>query len=201
MSYGERLKAARERAGMTQAEVGAEVGATRFSVSRWERDVKHPYRERAREIEDLLGVAPPPVREQPNERPATGWGRKLRQARRRAGLAQYEVGQKVGVTQSTVSAWETGDLEVSDAMRLRLAVCLEAPLGLSREKALEAARDAILAAHTNEGRQYTGTPAEAILWAYCGGDWDVWPKLCRTALAMAAEVEPDISTPAEGRAA
>jgi predicted nucleotidyltransferase/DNA-binding XRE family transcriptional regulator len=47
-------------------------------------------------------------------------GRLLREARRRAGLSQVELGRRAGVTQSVISAYESGRREPSVPVLLRL---------------------------------------------------------------------------------
>lgn len=46
---------------------------------------------------------------------------KLRRARKRLGLTQAEVAELAGVTQGTVSKWETGKIPVGENEAARLA--------------------------------------------------------------------------------
>lgn len=45
----------------------------------------------------------------------------LREKRKESGLTQSQTAEKVGVTQSTVSAWENGTVMPSAALLLKLA--------------------------------------------------------------------------------
>jgi transcriptional regulator with XRE-family HTH domain len=57
----------------------------------------------------------------------------LREARRRAGLTQAELGRRAGKPQSVISRWERGDVEMSlETLRLLVRACgLELTLGLA----------------------------------------------------------------------
>lgn len=69
----------------------------------------------------------------------------LREARKRAGLSQAELGEAVGVHQNTVSAWERGLLVPSrDAMvRLLMVLGVEAPGELGYRWATEVVVEAL----------------------------------------------------------
>ncbi len=54
------------------------------------------------------------------EAPAVGLGIRIRAARQRAGLTQGELGELLGIQQSSVSQWELGIVEPS--LRLFLAL-------------------------------------------------------------------------------
>lgn len=57
MTTGERIKAARKAAGMTQAELAAKLEISYVGVSQWERDLRNPKRETLRRIAEALGVS------------------------------------------------------------------------------------------------------------------------------------------------
>jgi len=42
LSFGARLKAARNSAGLTQLELASKIGATPSTISKWERDIVAP---------------------------------------------------------------------------------------------------------------------------------------------------------------
>ncbi len=56
-------------------------------------------------------------------------GRRLREARRRRGLSQSEVSQSAGITQASLSNYETGKRELPLSTVLNLAAALDVPLG------------------------------------------------------------------------
>lgn len=58
MTTGQRIKAARERAGMTQAELAAKLGIPYQSVSQWERGTRNPKQETLKRIAAALGAQP-----------------------------------------------------------------------------------------------------------------------------------------------
>lgn len=57
MGFGERLAAARRRAGLSQDQIAAIVGKTRQAVSKWERDEAQPSQEDLLRLSDALGVS------------------------------------------------------------------------------------------------------------------------------------------------
>lgn len=56
-------------------------------------------------------------------------GRRIRDARRRRGLSQSEVSQAAGITQASLSNYETGKRELPLSTVLNLASALDVPLG------------------------------------------------------------------------
>ena len=57
MTTGQRIKAARKRAQMTQAELAEKLNIPFQSVSQWERDIRNPKYETLRKIADALNEA------------------------------------------------------------------------------------------------------------------------------------------------
>jgi len=57
MTTGERIKAAREKAGLTQAELGDRIGATSQTIAQWETNRRNPKYETLRRIASALGVS------------------------------------------------------------------------------------------------------------------------------------------------
>jgi transcriptional regulator with XRE-family HTH domain len=68
------------------------------------------------------GMAHPGGR--PTQRKRNDLGERIAQARERAGLSQYELAEKLGVTQSTVAGWErkVGALRSDTLSKLALAL-------------------------------------------------------------------------------
>lgn len=56
-------------------------------------------------------------------------GRRIREARRRRGLSQSEVSQVAGITQASLSNYETGKRELPLSTVMNLAAALDVPLG------------------------------------------------------------------------
>ena len=57
MTTGQLIKAARKKAGMTQAELADKLGIPYQSVSQWERDTRNPKHETLQRIARALGVS------------------------------------------------------------------------------------------------------------------------------------------------
>lgn len=62
MTTGERIKAARKKAGMTQAELAAKLDVPFQSISQWERDIRKPKYETIEKIAHALGIIPSAIR-------------------------------------------------------------------------------------------------------------------------------------------
>lgn len=58
MTTGERIKAARKKAGMTQAELAAKLDVPFQSISQWERDIRNPKHETIEKIAHALNTTP-----------------------------------------------------------------------------------------------------------------------------------------------
>lgn len=58
VTTGQRIKIAREKANMTQAELAQKLGISFQSISQWERDIRIPKKETLKSIANALGVDP-----------------------------------------------------------------------------------------------------------------------------------------------
>ena len=56
------------------------------------------------------------------------WGRRLREARKAAGLSQLQLAETLGTLQEQISRWERGIYAPVDEMRPRLAKALGVPI-------------------------------------------------------------------------
>lgn len=56
MTIGERIKKARENAGLTQSELSAQLGIPYQSISQWERGIRNPKLNTLKKIAEALGV-------------------------------------------------------------------------------------------------------------------------------------------------
>lgn len=57
MSAGERIKAARLQAGLTQSQLAKKLGIPYQSIGQWERNLRNPKFETLKKIADVLGVS------------------------------------------------------------------------------------------------------------------------------------------------
>lgn len=93
---GAALKEARDRLGLTQAEVGEKVGVTGATISNWETGKSTPEGTQRSQVEQVLRLG------------GVALGKRIQNARVRAALSQRELAQRTGFAQPTVSQWETG---------------------------------------------------------------------------------------------
>ncbi len=115
-SFGCRLRHLRAQAGLTQRDLAIAVGVTGSMVLRWERRGVIPSAARLPQLAAALGApsdalfeqAAPDVGGQPTASgvPAPASLRALREA---AGLSQWQLAVRLGVTEGAVSRWEAGD--------------------------------------------------------------------------------------------
>ncbi len=124
---GQRLEAARKRAGMNRAQLAARLAVTEESIRRWERGGARPSPEslvRLLAVLALDGAAFPPRGDE--DAPAGGAAddrpeiaRRLRDERSARGISQAEAGKQLGVAQATYAGWEIGRA-VPDSRFLRV---------------------------------------------------------------------------------
>ncbi len=115
-SFGCRLRRLRAQAGLTQRDLAIAVGVTTSMVLRWERRGVIPSAPRLARLAAALGVppdallGPPPhdVGECPAESEAVA-PTSLRALREAAGLSQWQLAVRLGVTEGAVHRWETGE--------------------------------------------------------------------------------------------
>lgn len=113
---GQRLEAARKRAGMNRAQLAARLAVTEESIRRWERGGARPSPESLIRLLALLAIdgaefttlegADRGPRAAADDRPAIA--RRLRDERAARGLSQAEAGRLLGVAQATYAGWEIG---------------------------------------------------------------------------------------------
>jgi transcriptional regulator with XRE-family HTH domain len=88
------------------------VCATVQTVANWEKGRSEPEPRHYPAILSFLGYDPSPE-------PKT-LGERVRAARRREGISQRELAEKLGLDQSTIWAWETGEIRKPHARLIRL---------------------------------------------------------------------------------
>lgn len=117
------LRAARKRAGLSQAELASAVGVTREAVGRWEAGTA-PRLERVRQVAAAVGVddAGDLV-----ERPGEEWS-SFAALRIHAGMSQRQLAERAGLPRSSIQAVERGAFRPSGAMVAAYADACQVPL-------------------------------------------------------------------------
>jgi len=100
--FGTMMRQARDRLGLTQAELAEKVGVTQVTISNWEKGKSTPEGEQRARVEVVLQLG------------GSAFGKKIQSARVRAALTQRELAKRTGFAQPTVSQWETGWSQPSD---------------------------------------------------------------------------------------
>ena len=114
IEFGRRLRAARNQAGLSQAQVAARLGIRQSYVSRVERGAQNISVLAGARFAQAMGyIFSTEFRVKPRDNDGIAFGRRLREVRRRAGLSQAEVAARLGITQSYVSRVERGDQNVT----------------------------------------------------------------------------------------
>jgi len=121
------LREARKAAGLTQAEVAAELGVTREAVGRWEAGTA-PRLERIREIASVLGLDDVVDLV---ERAGEEWV-SLAALRVQAGLSQRRLAERAGLPRSSIQAVERGAFHPSEAMVAAYAEVCGVPVATVR---------------------------------------------------------------------
>jgi transcriptional regulator with XRE-family HTH domain len=113
---GQRLEAARQRAGMNRAQLAARLAVTVESIRRWERGGARPSPESLVRLLAVLaldgaefttlGEHDAPAARATDDRPEIA--RRLREERSARGISQAEAGKQLGVAQATYAGWEIG---------------------------------------------------------------------------------------------
>jgi transcriptional regulator with XRE-family HTH domain len=113
---GQRLEAARKRAGMNRAQLAARLAVTEESIRRWERGGARPSPESLVRLLAVLaldgaefttlGDEDAPAAGAADDRPEIA--RRLRDERSARGISQAEAGKQLGVAQATYAGWEIG---------------------------------------------------------------------------------------------
>ena len=101
--FGARLKALRKKAGLTQEELADVLGISYMTVRRWEAGKASPRVEDIPSIAQALGV---PEADLLDTNASIPFGANLKALRRKAGLTQSQLADKIGVSLLTLFRWE-----------------------------------------------------------------------------------------------
>ncbi|MCP5059269.1 MAG: hypothetical protein GY937_21400 [bacterium] len=116
-TLGDYVKAKRPEAGLSQAELPAQLGVDEFIVLSWENGHTLPRVSYYSRVVAFLGYDP------------IGEGETLPEGmkvyRRREGIDQMEAGQRIGVDEGTRRAWETGRRVPNSINEVRLLRLLQ----------------------------------------------------------------------------
>lgn len=116
IEFGRRLREARTQAGLSQAEVATRLGIRQSYVSRVERGAQNISVLACVRFAQAMGyLFSTEFMPKPRDGDGDGiaFGRRLREARERAGLSQADVAAHLGITQSYVSRVERGDQNIT----------------------------------------------------------------------------------------
>ncbi len=102
-TLGEHLKKRRIDLGLRQKDVAALIGANQRTYEAWEQEKYEPEFRYWPEIIRFLGYDPSPE--------PTTLGERIRTTRRRDGLSQRALAERLGIDYTTVQAWEEGTVQ------------------------------------------------------------------------------------------
>lgn len=128
MTIGQKIKATRKNAGLTQKELAQKMGLSFQSIAQWENDLRKPKIETLKKIADALECPidtfttddfdeeiPPPAL----------ISKKIHDCRTAAGLTQQELAEKIGLDGATIGKYERGILRPKSATLKKIADVLE----------------------------------------------------------------------------
>ena len=133
MTTGEMIKAARNRAGLTQKELAAKLKLATGTVQQYELDKRQPRLEQLRAIAAALDVSVTELIDDwdimdTEDGDTMTTGELIKSARKSAHITQKKLGEKLGVAYQTVAQWEN-DLRNPKLDTLqRIAAALDIPL-------------------------------------------------------------------------
>ena len=102
MTIGGNIKKYREKKGLTQKELGADLVLAEITISQYENNKREPKYERLYVIADVLSVS---VSDLMN----IDTGKQIKEARIKAKLTQEKLAQKAGISVFTLQKYESGD--------------------------------------------------------------------------------------------
>ncbi len=100
-SFGDRLRALRKKSGLNQEELAERVGVHLNTISRWENGDDAPKMAFTRKLAQALDVP-----EEDLFLMSNSFGQRLRALRKKSGLNQEELAEKVGLSVMTIRRWE-----------------------------------------------------------------------------------------------
>lgn len=128
MTIGQKIKATRKNAGLTQKELAQKMGLSFQSIAQWENDLRKPKIETLKKIADALECPidtfttddfdeeiPPPAL----------ISKKIHDCRTAAGLTQQELAEKIGLDGATIGKYERGILRPKSETLKKIADVLE----------------------------------------------------------------------------
>ena len=99
-TLGDHIRTRRLDLGLFQSQVAEQIGVRPQTITNWEGNASQPPVQYIPDIIQFLGYAPLP--------PADSLPECLAAARRRLGLSQRKMAEKLGVDPATVMGWEAG---------------------------------------------------------------------------------------------
>lgn len=113
MTIGQKIKATRKNAGLTQKELAQKMGLSFQSIAQWENDLRKPKIETLKKIADALEcpIDTFTVDDLSEEIPSPELiSKKIHDCRTAAGLTQQELAEKIGLDGATIGKYERGIL-------------------------------------------------------------------------------------------
>ena len=111
-SVGEQLRRHREGRGWSQPETARKLGVSASVLWRWESGQRKPKGRYLEKVHAFLGDDPRPA-------PVTA-GERLKRHRERLGVTLTAMAKSLGVVQSTLCRWETGEREPTGEYLMRV---------------------------------------------------------------------------------
>lgn len=111
MNVGEYIKNLRIEAGLSQEELGKQLGVQRAAVQKWECGrVQNLKRDIIKKLAIIFNVPPASFIDVDSIDPQMQFGEIIKNRRIELGLTMLDVAQQVGVSEGTISRWESGNI-------------------------------------------------------------------------------------------
>lgn len=125
MCVGDLIRQKRQELNLSQEELGRMVGVNRAAINKWECGrVKNLKRETIKKLSEIFNISPallvePEYPVQTTDMIDVDIGSIIHNRRNELGLTMKQVADAIGVSEATVSRWESG--EISDMRRSKIA--------------------------------------------------------------------------------
>lgn len=128
MIFGKRLKKLRTDNNITQLRLSEILGTAKSNISKYESDTIEPNLAMLSQLSELFHVSVDYLLGIERSEKQGGISMNLKQLRERAGLSQVELGNLVGLKQTTISQYENGTREPNLDLTQKIADVLDVSL-------------------------------------------------------------------------
>gem|GEM_PF-440205 len=106
-TIGQKIKALREHSDLNYTDLGKSIGATSYTVSKWEKEISKPYNDVIQRLADFFNVEFEELSGEP--RKSNPVGERIRNLRQEQEISRDELSEKIGMSSQSIHSWEQGN--------------------------------------------------------------------------------------------